>query len=63
MSTATAIFPAHEALAPSHITPEEIAKALQLFGGNKSMVAEYLGISQTTLWRRLKRLQSGECQG
>lgn len=43
-----------------HVEQEEIVKALQLFGGNKSMAAEYLGISQTTLWRRLKRLQSGE---
>lgn len=41
------------------VEQEEIVKALQLFGGNKSMVAEYLGISQTTLWRRLKRLQGG----
>lgn len=43
-----------------HVEQEEIVKALQLFAGNKSMAAEYLGISQTTLWRRLKRLQSGE---
>ena len=43
-----------------HVEQEEIVKALQMFGGNKSMVAEYLGISQTTLWRRLKRLQVGE---
>lgn len=43
-----------------HVEQEEIIKALQVFGGNKSMAAEYLGISQTTLWRRLKRLQSGE---
>ncbi len=45
-----------------HVEQEEIVKALQLFAGNKSMAAEYLGISQTTLWRRLKRLQSGEGQ-
>lgn len=44
------------------VEQEEIVKALQLFGGNKSMAAEYLGISQTTLWRRLKRLQGGEGQ-
>lgn len=42
------------------VEQEEIVKALQLFGGNKGLVAEYLGISQTTLWRRLKRLQAGE---
>jgi len=34
---------------------EEVSKALQLFGGNRHRAAEYLGISQTTLWRRLKR--------
>jgi propionate catabolism operon transcriptional regulator len=45
-----------------HVEQEEIVKALQLFGGNKSMAAEYLGISQTTLWRRLKRLQANEAQ-
>ncbi|MDG9930419.1 MULTISPECIES: sigma 54-interacting transcriptional regulator [unclassified Pseudomonas] len=39
------------------IEQEEIVKAMQLFGGNKSSAAEYLGISQTTLWRRLKRLK------
>ncbi len=34
---------------------EEIERALKLFGGHRGRVAEYLGISQTTLWRRLKR--------
>ncbi|MGE4405526.1 sigma 54-interacting transcriptional regulator [Pseudomonas sp.] len=38
------------------VEQEEIVKALQQFGGNKSLAAEYLGISQTTLWRRLKRI-------
>jgi len=37
---------------------EEVSKALQLFGGNRHRAAEYLGISQTTLWRRLKREQT-----
>ena len=37
------------------IENEEIERALGMFGGNRSQVAEYLGISQTTLWRRLKR--------
>lgn len=45
-----------------HVEQEEIVKAMQLFGGNKSMAAEYLGISQTTLWRRLKRLHNAEVQ-
>lgn len=43
-----------------NVEQEEIVKALNLYGGNKSMAAEYLGISQTTLWRRLKRLQKTE---
>ncbi|CDZ93283.1 sigma-54-dependent Fis family transcriptional regulator [Pseudomonas saudiphocaensis] len=38
------------------VEQEEIVKALKQFGGNKSLAAEYLGISQTTLWRRLKRI-------
>jgi len=43
-----------------NIEQEEIVKALQMFGGNKGQAAEYLGISQTTLWRRLKRIRGGE---
>jgi transcriptional regulator, propionate catabolism operon regulatory protein len=43
-----------------NIEQEEIVKALQMFGGNKAQAAEYLGISQTTLWRRLKRIRGGE---
>lgn len=38
---------------------EEILRALDRFGGNKTLTAEYLGISQTTLWRRLKVLREG----
>ncbi|MBZ2168602.1 sigma 54-interacting transcriptional regulator [Marinobacter sp. F4216] len=38
---------------------EEILRVLESFNGNKSRTAEYLGISQTTLWRRLKQLKSG----
>lgn len=33
---------------------EEILKVLEQCGGNKTRTAEYLGVSQTTLWRRLK---------
>lgn len=43
-----------------NLEQEEIVKALQMFGGNKAQAAEYLGISQTTLWRRLKRIRGGE---
>ena len=37
-----------------HSEVELIRAALQRFQGNKKLTAEYLGISQTTLWRRLK---------
>ncbi|MEE8058540.1 MAG: sigma 54-interacting transcriptional regulator [Pseudomonadales bacterium] len=33
-----------------------IREAMEKFAGNKTKVAEYLGISPTTLWRRLKTL-------
>ena len=32
--------------------------AMSRFNGNKTKVAEYLGISQTTLWRRLKTIDN-----
>ncbi len=38
------------------IEHDEILRALERFGGNKTQAAEYLGMSQTTLWRRLKAL-------
>ncbi len=39
---------------------EEIAirEAMQAFNGDKSQVAQHLGISTTTLWRRLRELDS-----
>ncbi len=33
-----------------------VADAVNMFGGDKQKAAEYLGMSQTTLWRRLKRM-------
>ncbi|WP_371196017.1 sigma 54-interacting transcriptional regulator [Glaciecola sp. SC05] len=33
-----------------------VADAVNMFGGDKQKAAEYLGMSQTTLWRRLKRI-------
>jgi transcriptional regulator of acetoin/glycerol metabolism len=40
----------------------EIEKLLEFHQGNLNLVAKALGISRTTLWRRLKeyRLQSGK---
>lgn len=37
---------------------EEILKILERFDGNKTKAADYLGISQTTLWRRLKQMNT-----
>lgn len=34
---------------------EEIDRALKRFGGHRERTAEYLGISQTTLWRRMRQ--------
>lgn len=33
-----------------------VNRAMSKFDGNKEQVAQFLGISQTTLWRRLKRI-------
>ena len=35
---------------------ELVAHAMEMFNGDKQQVADYLGMSQTTLWRRLKKL-------
>ncbi len=34
---------------------EEISRVLRMFGGKRNESADYLGISPTTLWRRLKQ--------
>lgn len=34
---------------------EEISRVLKMFGGRRNESADYLGISPTTLWRRLKQ--------
>ncbi|MDB5774892.1 MAG: prpR [Herbaspirillum sp.] len=36
-------------------TAESLQQTLQRFDGNREAAAEYLGISRTTLWRRLRR--------
>lgn len=38
------------------IEHDEILRALEFFNGNRTQAAEHLGMSQTTLWRRLKAL-------
>ena len=37
---------------------ELVIDAMNKFGGNRAKVAEYLGMSQTTLWRRLKHINN-----
>ncbi|KGE04499.1 sigma 54-interacting transcriptional regulator [Pseudohaliea rubra] len=37
-----------------------IVRAMEKFGGDRQQVAAYLGISPTTLWRRLKKLEVSE---
>jgi propionate catabolism operon transcriptional regulator len=40
-----------------------LRQAMTQFNGNKELVAQFLGISQTTLWRRLKRIQDNNQRG
>jgi propionate catabolism operon transcriptional regulator len=37
------------------VTDQTITQVLARFQGNRAAAADYLGISRTTLWRRLKR--------
>ncbi len=43
-----------------HIENETIKNVLEETNGNKSLAAEKLGISVTTLWRRLKNIEDNE---
>lgn len=43
-----------------HIENETIKNILEETNGNKSLAAERLGISVTTLWRRLKNMEESE---
>ena len=40
-----------------------VNQAMTKFNGNKELVAEHLGMSQTTLWRRLKRINENNQRG
>jgi propionate catabolism operon transcriptional regulator len=40
-----------------------LQQAMTRFNGNKELVAQFLGISQTTLWRRLKRINDNNQRG
>ena len=40
-----------------------LVQAMTKLNGNKELVAQYLGISQTTLWRRLKRINYNNQRG
>jgi propionate catabolism operon transcriptional regulator len=40
--------------AETHRTDNDIKTILHRFGGNREQAAAYLGISRTTLWRRIK---------
>ena len=46
------------ALAPTE--KEQIVEALNQAGGNRQKAAELLGISKSSLWRRMKKYQIGE---
>ncbi len=40
-----------------------VIQAMSKFNGNKELVAQFLGISQTTLWRKLKRINENNNRG
>ncbi|HZW12276.1 MAG TPA: propionate catabolism operon regulatory protein PrpR [Noviherbaspirillum sp.] len=53
----------HQVEAPKSLpmpAAESIEQVLARFNGNREAAAKHLGISRTTLWRKLNRLQAGQ---
>jgi propionate catabolism operon transcriptional regulator len=50
-------FPTETTGALKELEASAIMTAMDKFGGDKQRVANHLGISVTTLWRRLKRME------
>ena len=50
-------FPPATTGALQELEASAIVAAMEKFGGDKQRVANHLGISATTLWRRLKRME------
>lgn len=48
----------HASGALKDLEASAIVRAMERFGGDREQVASYLGISPTTLWRRLKKLEA-----
>jgi propionate catabolism operon transcriptional regulator len=58
IATATAAPPALAGPTDSNAPQESLQQILERFGDNREAAANYLGISRTTLWRRLKQDQA-----
>jgi propionate catabolism operon transcriptional regulator len=41
-----------------NVTFELIKEAIDMFGGNKTRAAKYLGVSRTYIWRKLKEAEN-----
>jgi two-component system response regulator HydG len=55
----SSLHPGRQSLADivQDVERDAIVRALRRVGGNKERAAELLGLSPTTLWRKMKRLQ------